>query len=69
VPGEQWGSPLKNILMTEKNIRFQMPEETYRKVLKVQGLLSFKEGKKVKIQDVYSRLIERGAIEILRQNK
>jgi hypothetical protein len=69
VTGEQRGSPFKTIPMTEKNIRFQMPEDTYKKVLKVQGLLSFKEGKKVKIQDVYNRLIERGAIEILKQNK
>lgn len=53
----------------EKNVRFNLPEETYKMVLKVQGLLSYKEGTKVKIQDVYARLVERGAIEILRQNK
>ena len=53
----------------ETNVRFNIPEDTYKKVLKVQGLFSYKEGVKVTMQDVYVRLIERGAMEILRQSK
>ena len=46
-----------------------MPEETHKKVLKIQGIFAFKEGKKTTIHDVYVRLIERGAMEILKQQK
>ena len=50
----------------EINIRFVVTEEVHAKVLKVQGLLSYKEGKKTSVQETYIRLVERGAREILK---
>jgi len=55
--------------MQETNVRLSVPEETHKKVLKIQGIFAFKEGKKTTIHDVYTRLIERGASEIMKQNK
>jgi hypothetical protein len=51
------------------NVRFNLDEETHKKVLQIQGLFAFKEGKKTKIKDLYVRLLERGIIEIMKQNK
>ena len=53
----------------EVNIRFLVSEETHAKVLKAQGLFSFKEGKKTSIQETYIRLVERGVTEIMKQNR
>lgn len=55
--------------MTETNVRLSVPEDTHKKVLKIQGVFAFKEGQKTTIHDLYLRLIERGATEILKQNR
>ena len=55
--------------MQETNVRLSMPEETHKKVLQIQGIFAFKEKKKTTVHDVYVRLIERGAMEILKQQK
>lgn len=55
--------------MTETNVRLTVEEETHKEVLKIQGIFAFKEGKKTTIHDVYIRLINRGALEIMKQNK
>jgi len=51
------------------NIRFVVPHELHQKVLKAQGLFTYKEGKKMNVRDVYVRLIERGFAEIAKQNR
>lgn len=55
--------------MQETNVRLSVPEETHKKILKIQGVFAFKEGHKTTIHDVYLRIIERGASEILKQNR
>jgi len=55
--------------MTEVNVRFSVDEETHKKVLQLQGLFAFKEGKKTNIQDLYVRLVERGIVEFMKQNR
>lgn len=56
--------------MKEINVRLLVPEETHKKALKIQGVFAFKEGgKKTSMHDLYLRLIDRGASEILKQNK
>ncbi len=55
--------------MTEKNLRFNVPEELYDKIVKVQGLLSYKSSEKVSMQDTYMKILERGAIEILKATR
>ena len=55
--------------MAETNVRLSVPEETHRKVLQVQGIFAFKEGKKTTVHDLYVRLIDRGVAEIMKQNK
>jgi hypothetical protein len=55
--------------MKDVNIRFTVPEDVHAKVLKVQGLFSFKEGKKTSVQQTYIRLVERGVAEIMKQNR
>ena len=53
----------------ERNVRFNLPEDIYSRLMKIQGLFSFKEGKKVSMQDTYTRVLERGSNEILKHNK
>lgn len=53
--------------MTEIQVRLSVPEETHKKVLQLQGIFTFKEGKKTKINDLYARVIERGIIEFMKQ--
>lgn len=55
--------------MKEINVRFTIPEETHKKVRELQGLLTYKEKKKIGIQDIYTRLVERGLIELSKQIK
>lgn len=52
----------------EVNLRLMVPEDLHREVLKVQGLFTLKEGKKVPIYETYLRLVKRGATEIKKQN-
>lgn len=53
----------------EVNIRFSVPEDVHARVLKIQGLFSFKEGKKTSVQETYIRLVERGVTEIMKHNR
>jgi len=53
----------------EVNIRFMMPVALHNRVQKLQGLFTFKEGKKPGIQKMYIRLIERGIVEFEKQNR
>jgi hypothetical protein len=54
---------------SERNLRFNVNQDLYDKIVKVQGLLSFKESRKVSMQDAYSRILERGCVEILKHNR
>lgn len=53
----------------EVNVRFMVSNDLHDKVRKIQGLFTFKEGKKTPIHEVYVRLIERGIVEISKQNR
>ena len=55
--------------MSDTQVRLSVPEDTHKKVLQLQGLFAFKEGKKTKINDLYARIIERGIVEFMKQNK
>ncbi len=55
--------------MKEVNIRFNIDEETHKKVLQLQGLFTFKEGQKTNIQEMYIRLVERGLSELSKTNR
>jgi hypothetical protein len=54
--------------MTEVQVRLSVPEDMHKKILRLQGLFAFKEGKKTKINDLYERVLERGIIELMKQN-
>lgn len=51
------------------NIRFHIPKEVYDKVIRVQGMLSMHENRKVSMSEAYTRTMDRGAIELLKQAK
>lgn len=51
------------------NIRFSIDHETHKKVLRLQGLFTYKEGRKPGIQEMYIRLVERGLLELQKTNK
>ena len=53
----------------ETNIRFNIDSETHKKVLRLQGLFTFKEGKKPGIAEMYVRIVERGLTELQKTNK
>lgn len=53
----------------EVNVRFMVSNDLHYKVRKIQGLFTYKEGKKTPIHKVYVRLIERGIAEIVKQNR
>ncbi len=55
--------------MKEVNIRFNIDEETHKKVLRLQGLFTFHEGTKPKIHEMYIRLVERGLSELQKKHR
>ena len=57
----------KTNIMAE--IRITVPDEVHQRVQGLQGLFTFKEKKKVKLYELYNRVIERGIVEFEKQNR
>ena len=58
-----------NFFLIMAEVRLSIPPETHKKVLQLQGIFTFKEGKKTKINELYNRIIERGVVELMKQNR
>jgi len=54
----------------EIEVRMTLPRNTYNGIRRIQGIFTFKEGgKKTTMKDLYVQLIDRGIMEIMKQNK
>jgi len=53
-------------MATERNLRFNVEQDLYDKIVRVQGLLQSKSNRKVTMQETYEKVLERGTIEILK---